>query len=289
MVELCLQAITIALQQGIPFLLAHPEDLGSTAQWGDDIRPASIWQSLPIRNWVQQGAAFSGAFFQCELGAPSPKPTRLLTSIKSLIEGTFVGLPTFSARSQYLGPLPARCQCGRVHTTLIRKTSQGDFATSAAQMDAWLALHLFRALLKRAAEGPARGGAHHPAGDHGQDTMSTKVLGAIREAVNAKEKRQKARSANRMLGLQTPRQLKRSRAEDCLQAGRARPHGHLCRFGIRARLGGWWMASGSVLQAPGQQDIGVMRFRRGGRSSGRPSGRRSRPLWMAWRRRNVSR
>ena len=115
MVELCLQAITIALQQGVPFILEHPEDLGSTARWGDDIRPASIWQLLPIRNWVQQGLAFSGAFYQCELGAPSPKPTRLLTGIESLIEGTYVGLPTFSARSQYSGPLPGRCRCGQVH------------------------------------------------------------------------------------------------------------------------------------------------------------------------------
>ncbi|CAK9053652.1 Uncharacterized protein SCF082_LOCUS29213 [Durusdinium trenchii] len=132
MVELCMQAITIALQLGIPFILEHPEDLGSTARWGEEIRPASIWQLLPIRNWVELQQVFTGAFYQCEFGAPSPKSTRLLTSIQAVVDDIFPGLPTFSTRSQYQGPLPGHCQCGRVHATLIRKTAEGEFATSAA-------------------------------------------------------------------------------------------------------------------------------------------------------------
>lgn len=103
MVELCLLAITISLELGTPFILEHAEDLGSTARWGDDIRPASIWQLLPIVNWVRLGQAFSGAFYQCEFGAPSPKPTRLLTDIQSLVQDIYSGMPEFSDRSRYRG------------------------------------------------------------------------------------------------------------------------------------------------------------------------------------------
>lgn len=144
MIELCLQVITIALELGIHFILEHPEDLGGTSRWGNRIRPASIWQLLPVRNWVDQSTAFSGAPYQCEFGAPSPKPTRLLTSIESLVSELFLGLPVFSSQSVYQGPLPGRCRCGGTHQSLIRKTQQGDFATTAAAaypaaMDTWLA------------------------------------------------------------------------------------------------------------------------------------------------------
>ena len=48
MVELSLQAFTICMKQDILFLFEHPEDLGSTTRYSSDMRPASVWQLLPI-------------------------------------------------------------------------------------------------------------------------------------------------------------------------------------------------------------------------------------------------
>ena len=151
MVELSLQAFTICMKQDILFLFEHPEDLGDSS----DMRPASVWQLLPICNWVAAGEAFSGAFFQCYFGASSPKPTRLLHNIVELNDHLWPGMPQLDAVGAYQGPLPPHCGCTAPHQTLIRKTSEGAFATTAAAayppaMDAWLARCIFSPLLKRA-------------------------------------------------------------------------------------------------------------------------------------------
>ena len=115
MVQFCLQCITVCMENCIFFILEHPEDLGATKRWGPHSRPASIWQLLPIQNWVRSGQVFSGAFFQCHLGARSQKPTRLLFNLPSLVHELWDGLPTFSKTFAYLGPLPRSCRCARSH------------------------------------------------------------------------------------------------------------------------------------------------------------------------------
>ena len=153
MVEFCLQVISLAIQLGLAFLLEHPEDLGATTRWGGDTRPASIWQLLPIVSWVHAGDALTGAFYQCQLGATSPKPTRLLHNLPGLQRYLAAGLPLLDGANLYQGPLPKNCNCGRRHTCLIRQATDNTFATAAAAayppaMDHWLASTLFDHLLK---------------------------------------------------------------------------------------------------------------------------------------------
>lgn len=117
------------------------------------MRPASIWQLLPVRSWVAANQAYCGAFFQCAFGAASPMPTRLLHNILEFNLKLWEGMPHLDERGHYLGPLPSRCSCTRPHQTLIRKTTDGAFATSATaayppRMDSWLAKGIFSALLK---------------------------------------------------------------------------------------------------------------------------------------------
>ena len=160
MVEFCLQVISLAIQLGLAFLLEHPEDLGATTRWGGDTRPASIWQLLPMVSWVHAGDALTGAFYQCQLGATSPKPTRLLHNLPGLQRYLAAGLPLLDGANLYQGPLPKNCNCGRRHTRLIRQATDNTFATTAAAayppaMDHWLASTLFDHFLK--------GGSHKTA------------------------------------------------------------------------------------------------------------------------------
>lgn len=60
MIELCLQCITLCLKLDIFFIVERPEDLGATSRYGPNARPASIWQLLPIREWVKHRLSLSG-------------------------------------------------------------------------------------------------------------------------------------------------------------------------------------------------------------------------------------
>ena len=96
------------------------------------VRPASIWQLPEIQKLVQHKAVFSRVFHQCSLGASSPKPTRILTSLPSLSSLGFGGWPSLSPDGFYQGPLPKRCSCGEQHSQLIAKGADGSFNTTAA-------------------------------------------------------------------------------------------------------------------------------------------------------------
>lgn len=86
MVRFCI-LILVAAKGHHPYtavLVEHPEDLGATRAKPDPhVRPASIWQLPAIRDLVGEGY-FTLVLYQCVLGAPSRKPTRLLTSLRGL-------------------------------------------------------------------------------------------------------------------------------------------------------------------------------------------------------------
>ena len=166
------------MEKEIFFVLEHPEDLGATKRWGPHSRPASIWQLLPVQNWVRSGRVFSGAFFQCHLGAKSQKPTRLLYNLPSLTSGLWMGLPTFTPAFAYSGPLPRSCRCSRSHVSLIRRLPNDQFATAGAAayppaMDFWLARHLFDSFLKRGTKRTYQ----EVDGDHGHEPPGAPSVG----------------------------------------------------------------------------------------------------------------
>ena len=67
------------------FLGEHPEDLGglhSPVAQGKWVRPASIWKLPDLRNAADKLEGMQSiALHQCNWGAPTPKPTRLLTDL----------------------------------------------------------------------------------------------------------------------------------------------------------------------------------------------------------------
>ena len=75
----CFHTIDICLEVGCDFLFEHPEDLGVTSS-GE--HPASVWQMEHMHALVTQKGAITFAIYQCHFGADSPKPTRLITSLR---------------------------------------------------------------------------------------------------------------------------------------------------------------------------------------------------------------
>ena len=146
MVRFCIQVLCqLQLHDFVTaFLLEHPEDLGAVASyriWSrrrqsrkveSSVRPASIWQLEEIRAFEKHLQVFTRAFHQCSMGASSPKPTRVMSSLQALKDLGESGWPIINQAGFYAGPLPRRCQCGRQHQQLISKDFQGNFLTAAA-------------------------------------------------------------------------------------------------------------------------------------------------------------
>lgn len=132
MIRLCLQVLEEALKQNMGGLLEHPENLGSVrSRPSATVRPASIWELPEVRRF-QQGRVFTVAFYQCRFGAPSRKPTRLLTNLERLRSWGWTTWPRLNQRGCYLGPLPVECSCGRTHQGLIKRSAEDAFATTEA-------------------------------------------------------------------------------------------------------------------------------------------------------------
>ena len=133
MIRFCI-TIVITLE-GIPhiaFLWEHPENLGATRSrpsW--QIRPASVWELEEVQALAKQGV-FTRVFHQCQFGAVSPKPTRILTSLKGLSKVGYQQWPKLDQQGRYLGPLPQDCSCGRSHQRLIKRGADDTFATTRA-------------------------------------------------------------------------------------------------------------------------------------------------------------
>eukprot|EP00973_Karenia_brevis_P078441 10890819-Karenia_brevis.AAC.1 len=71
------------------WMIEHPEDLGCTPS-GDV--PASIWRMTSLKHLVDKNG-FTGALYQCALGAESQKPTRLASNLELLKPFLKLGWP----------------------------------------------------------------------------------------------------------------------------------------------------------------------------------------------------
>ena len=125
--EGCLAAHTA----GAAFLAEHPEDLGTT----DDLQqPASIFAMEELHKLCQQTGAITAAFHQCPWGAPSSKPTRVVSTLDLEADSSnclYHSWPKFDKKGFYLGPLPRKC--GHNHKALLGRTADGSaFKTSAS-------------------------------------------------------------------------------------------------------------------------------------------------------------
>ena len=112
------------------FLSEHPEDLGRMPGGEPFATPASIWQSKEFQDLWEAGW-WSGAFRQCEFGADTPKPTRMLASDHVFACFAPNCLPQFDSDGFYTGPVE---RCDHNHTvSLIRKPGDtGPFRTAEA-------------------------------------------------------------------------------------------------------------------------------------------------------------
>ena len=130
---------TAALSNSIPFLLEHPEDLGTTSTGH---MPASIWQLPEALALFKHESVVTFSVYQCQYGAASPKPTRFLSSIRSLFGMPHVGPPRFDTTGRYLGPLPR--YCGHRHKDrLLGSASTAASAAYPAGLCAEMATWIF--------------------------------------------------------------------------------------------------------------------------------------------------
>ncbi len=94
-------------------LFCHPEDLGEAPLgW-----PASPWQLPELKQWARRRGALRAALFQCEFGAEiRSNPIGLLCSEPQSSNNMHRGWTKHRGTdNRYLGPLPARCNCGSTH------------------------------------------------------------------------------------------------------------------------------------------------------------------------------
>ena len=127
-----------------PFLFEHPEQLGAV----NDFIPASVWDFDELKHLLLLEGVHTAAFFQCQWGAPSSKPTRFLWySVPLLGAALHSGAPQLTAEGRYRGPLPALC--GHRHARrLLGKSEDNRWNTSSAAyplpMCRWLAQNFLR-------------------------------------------------------------------------------------------------------------------------------------------------
>ena len=124
----CLDACSVAVQHGGWFLLEHPEDLGKV----HDEVPGTIWQWDEVPNLFAWCGGFTCAVHQCTFGAPTSKPTRLMTNFVLNDLRCHPGFPQFDSSFRYLGPLPK--SCGHVHESKLvgKQNNQWKTGPSAA-------------------------------------------------------------------------------------------------------------------------------------------------------------
>ena len=105
------KAARLQQQQGLYFILEHPEDLGRVSS-GE--RPASIWAFDEILEMCAGGDIACWGVHQCFFGAATSKPTRLLSNLPAALRFG-VSLPVFDDDGRYLG----RCRNARMHMTSV--------------------------------------------------------------------------------------------------------------------------------------------------------------------------
>ena len=124
LVDFTHKTLEAQLDAGGMIVLEHPEDLGKAKNGGI---PGSIWRWPGTQRLLEKGAKY-GAMAQCTFGAPTPKPTRLLTNVPGIWKHLYLGPPSFTPEGDYLGPLPWNPSRG---APLIGRTEEG-FRTKAA-------------------------------------------------------------------------------------------------------------------------------------------------------------
>ena len=135
----------IAREIGSHFLGEFPEDLGATSTGV----PASIWQMDAFFSLLANPGVMTMALFQCEFGASTPKPTRLITDLQNFEGPYHEGIPTFTADWRYLGPLPKSCPHPGQHEQLIGLDDSGKWKTGpAAHYPGELCLFIAKAIAK---------------------------------------------------------------------------------------------------------------------------------------------
>ena len=124
-----LDAALAAHELNVPFLIEHPEYLG-TCQRGD---PASIWMLKEMRALADSTNANTVVFHQCQFAdVDVAKPTRLISTCAGLSKLGFSGWPKLSKSRAYLGPLPRTCCHNNKHAPLIGTNANGEFVTATA-------------------------------------------------------------------------------------------------------------------------------------------------------------
>ena len=127
-VEKCLEACECAAcSQGF-FILEHPEDLGTVQ--GE--QPGSIWQWQEVLDLIPKHSAICFAIHQCQFGALTPKPTRMLTNMEVSDARCFCALPKFDKHGFYKGPLPRKCGHRHKHRLIGKTGSKWNTSPSAA-------------------------------------------------------------------------------------------------------------------------------------------------------------
>ena len=119
-----LDLAAVASEVGVPWLLEHPEFLGTTPRG----TPASVWTWAYSRKFFEQNAVATVVFHQCAFGAPYAKPTRLAGTWPNLGTLGFRGWPQLDRNGCYRGPLPK--SCGHDHPPLLGFLEDGTFATA---------------------------------------------------------------------------------------------------------------------------------------------------------------
>ena len=128
-VEKCLEVCIAAASSRGFFLLEHPEDLGTVQ--GE--QPGSIWQWPEVRDLIPQfSATCFNAIHQCQFGALTPKPTRLLTNMQVDDGRCFCSLPKFDKLGFYKGRLPKSCGHNHTHKLIGKTGTKWNTSPSAA-------------------------------------------------------------------------------------------------------------------------------------------------------------
>ena len=158
-IDITFEACEAAFSVGAAFLIQHPEDLGATS---DFQQPASIFGITEMHALVKRTRAKTAAFHQCPWGAPSSKPTRVVSTLdlKNPEDDNvlYYTWPIFDKWGTYKGPLPRNC--GHRHQGLLGRRpsgrNAGSFRTSGsasypANMCKWIVDMIFRFCVESAA------------------------------------------------------------------------------------------------------------------------------------------
>ena len=124
----CINACYVVVQHDGWFLLEHPEDLGIV----DGEVPGSIWQWEEIHNLLACCHGFTFAIHQCQFGALTSKPTRLMCNFQLRDWRCHSGFPKFDKSYRYLGPLPRKCGHKHLNRLMGKTGNRWNTSPSAA-------------------------------------------------------------------------------------------------------------------------------------------------------------